>query len=140
MVVDSGCFVPMCWAENQADSMCFAISLEEVAIVARQWRKKEQAAGVASRWRDSAELSSVRTHGTPSHVPRGKPTLMKLISMPMLSSETTRKKGSEAVASARGAPRRCVSSRSSEDYAARGGRGDPRGRKPGAGLGATNPR
>jgi len=34
MVVYSGCFVPMCWAENQADSMCFAINLEEVAVVA----------------------------------------------------------------------------------------------------------
>jgi hypothetical protein len=66
--------------------------------------------------------------------------LMKPISMPTFSPETIRKKGSEAVASARGAPGRCVASRSSADYVARGVRGDPRGRKCGAGLVATNPR
>jgi len=53
---------------------------------------------------------------------------MKLISMPTLSPETTRKKGSEAVAAVTGAPKRCVASRSSADYVARGVRGDPRGR------------
>ena len=51
-----------------------------------------------------------------------------------------RKTGSEAVAAATGGPGRCVASRSSADYAARGERGDPRGRKSGAGPGATNPR
>jgi hypothetical protein len=58
--------------------------------------------------------------------------------MPTISLETTRKKGSKAVAAASGAPERCVASRASADYAARGVCGDPRGRKSGAGPGATN--
>jgi hypothetical protein len=66
--------------------------------------------------------------------------LMKLISMPTLSPETTRKKGNEAVAAATGAPERCAASQSSADYVARGVRGDPRGRKSGAGPRAANPR
>jgi hypothetical protein len=140
MMAYFGCFVPMCWAGNQAGSMCSVISLEEVAIVVCRWRWEEQVAGVASPWRDSAKSSCARTHGTPSHAPRGKPALMKLISMPTLSPETTRKKGSEAVPSARGAPERCAASQSSVDYAARDGPGDPRGRKSGAGPGAANPR
>src|ERR1700688_4077970 len=37
MMAYSGCFVPMCWAESQVGSMCSAISLEEVAIVACRW-------------------------------------------------------------------------------------------------------
>ena len=140
MMAYSGCFVLMCWAGNQAGCICSAISLEEVAIVACRWRQEEWVAGVASPWRDSAKSSCARTHGTPSHAPRGKPALMKLISMPTLSPETTRKKGSEAVAAATGAPERCAASRSSADYVARGVRGDPRGRKSSVGLGATSPR
>ena len=132
MMAYSGCFVPMCWAGNQAGSMCSAISLEEVAIVACRWCQKEWAPGAASLWRNSAKSSCAPTHGTPSHAPRSKPALMKLISMPTLSPETTRKKGSEAVAAATGAPERCAASQSSADYVARGGRGDPRGRKSGA--------
>src|SRR5713226_7560625 len=113
---------------RKSGCICSAISLEEVAIVACRWRQEEWVAGVASPWRDSAKSSCARTHGTPSHAPRGKPALMKLISMPTLSPETTRKKGSEAVAAATGAPERCAAARSSADYVARGVRGDPRGR------------
>jgi len=100
----------------------------------------EWAPGAALPWRNSAKSSCAWTHGTRSHALRGKPALMKLISRPTLSPETTRKKGSEAVAAATGAPERCAASRSSADYVARGVRGDPRGRKSGTGPRATNPR
>jgi hypothetical protein len=110
------------------------------ARVALRWRQKEGAAGAASPWRNSAKSSCARTHGTPSHAPRGKPALMILISMPTLSLETTRKKGSEAVAAVTGAPERCAASRLNADYVARDVRGDPRGQKSGAGPGAMNPR
>jgi hypothetical protein len=36
MMAYVGCFVPMCWVESQADCICSAISLEEVAIAACQ--------------------------------------------------------------------------------------------------------
>ena len=42
--------------------------------------------------------------GTPSHVPNGRPALMKWISMPTLSPVTIRKMGNEAVAAVIGAP------------------------------------
>ena len=51
-----------------------------------------------------SQVSCALMPGTPSHAHRGKPALMKLISMPTLSPETTRKKGSEAVAGATPAP------------------------------------
>jgi hypothetical protein len=73
-------------------------------------------------------------------VPGGKLVLMKSISTSTLSRRKIRNKGSEGVAAATGAPRRCAASRSSADYGARGVRGDPRGWKSGTGLGATNPR
>ena len=60
--------------------------------------------------------------------------------MPTLSAAKTHNKGNEAIAALTGAPRQFGVLRSSGDYAARGVRGDPRGRKSGAGLGATNPR
>ena len=135
-----GCFAPMDWAESQAGCICSAISLEETAPVAWVWRQKERAAGAASPWRNSAKLSCARRHGTPSHAPRGKLALMKSISMPTVSQQNVRSRDSEAVAAASGAPERCVAWRSSADYAARGVRGDPRGRKFSAGLGVTNPR
>jgi hypothetical protein len=140
MMAYFGCFVPMCWVGNQASSVCCAISLAEVAIVAWRWRREESVAGAVSPWRNSAKSSCARTHGTPSHVPRGKPALMKLTSMPTLSRKKTRKKDREAVASARGAPERGAALRSSEDYAVRGGPVDPRGRKSDAGPRAANPR
>ena len=49
-------------------------------------------------------------------------------------------KGSVGVAAVTPDPKRCVAWRSSADYAARGERGDPRGRKSGAGPGAMNAR
>jgi hypothetical protein len=66
--------------------------------------------------------------------------LMKSISMSMFSPETIRKKGNEATAAATGAPESSESSRSSAGYVAQDVCGAPRGRKSGAGLGATNPR
>ncbi len=50
-----------------------------------------------------------------------------------------RKTGSEEVAAAGSAQSRCGGWRSSGDYAVRGERGDPRGRKSGGGSGADNP-
>jgi len=104
------------------------------------------APGRVGGWRCLAveRLSQVKLCADAWHTelrsPHGKPALMKLISMPTLSPETIRKKGSEAVAAATGAPERCAASRSSADYVARGVRGDPRGRKSGAGPRAANPR
>jgi len=43
-------------------------------------------------------------HGTPSHLPGGKPALMKSISTPTLSLEKIRNKGSKVVAELTGAP------------------------------------
>ena len=99
-----GCFVPMCWAGSPAGSMCSAISSEEVVIVSSRWPQKVGVSGVALPWRDSVKLSCARMPGTPSHTPRGKPALMKLISTLTLSPETIRKKDSEAVVAATVAP------------------------------------
>jgi hypothetical protein len=63
---------------------------------------------------------------------------MKLISMLTLSPETTRKKDSDAVAAVTGVRAQFAALRWSVDYVARDVRGDPRGRKSGAGLGVTN--
>ena len=42
------CFALMLVDESQADCTCFAISLEEVAIVPNYWRQKARVYGVAS--------------------------------------------------------------------------------------------
>src|SRR5580658_6657706 len=63
----------------------------------------------------------------------------KPISMPRIIRSAIRKTGTEAVAAAVDAPERYAASRWSVDYAALGVRGEPRGRKSGAGPGATNP-
>lgn len=136
----SGYFVRMCWAESQAGGICSAISSEEAAPVAWRWHQKEWAAGAASPWINSVKSSCARRLGTPNHAPRGKLASIKSISTPTLSPQTTHKKGSEAVAAATGPPARCGASRSSVDYAARGGPGDPRGRKSGVGWKTANPR
>ena len=104
MMDNPDCFVLMCWAGSQAGCMSSAISLEEVVTVACRWRQKEWVFGAAWPWRNSAKSSCARTHGTPSHAPRGKLALMKSISMPTLSPEKIRNKGSEAVAAATGVP------------------------------------
>ena len=117
-----------------------SISLEEAATAAYQWHQMEWAPGAASPWRNSAKSSCAPTHGTPNHVPRGKLVLMKSISTWTLSRTKIRNKGSEGVAAATGAPRRYAASRSSADYGARGGPGDPRGRKSDAGPRVANPR
>jgi len=98
------CFALMLGGESQAACMSSAISSEEVVIVSSRWPQKVGVSGVALPWRDSVKLSCARMPGTPSHAPRGKLALMKLISMLTLSPETTRKKGSEAVAAATVAP------------------------------------
>jgi hypothetical protein len=59
--------------------------------------------------------------------------------MPTLSWEGIRKRGSEATAAISGAPEPGELWQSIAGYVARGVRGDPRGRKPGAGPEATNP-
>ena len=57
-----------------------------------------------------------------------------------ISLETIRRMDSEAIAATAGAPERGARSQSNTDYVVRGERGDPRGRKSGADLGAANPR
>jgi hypothetical protein len=65
---------------------------------------------------------------------------MKSISIATLSPAMIRKKGSEAIGAAAGVREPGESLRSSVDYVAPGVRGDPRGRKCGAGPRAANPR
>src|SRR6202795_1326074 len=99
--------------------------------------------GGVSRCRAVETLSQSElrpTHGAPSHARCDKLASMKSTSTPKLSPETTRKKDSEAVASVICAPEPCAASRSGAECVARGGPGDPRGRKAGADPGATNPR
>src|ERR1700677_1382140 len=65
----------------------------------------------------------------------------KPISMPRIIRSAIRKTGTEAVAQADAGPESSSALQWKSDYAARDERGDdPRGRKSGAGLGATNPR
>jgi hypothetical protein len=140
MMDNRGCFALMWEDESPADGMSSAISSEGVVILSGHWYPRAAVSGVASPWRNSTMSNCARGLGTPSHVPNGKPALMKWISIATLSPETIRKMGNEAVAAAKGAPGSFGASRSSVGYAARGASGDPRGRKSGAGAGATNPR
>jgi hypothetical protein len=134
------CFARILGAGSQIGYTCCAISLEEVVIVPNCLPRKLRAFGVVWLWRNSVKSSCARGRGTPSHAPKSRPALMKSISIPTLSRDNRRNKGIEEVAGSAGAPERCVALRSSEDYAARGGSGDPRGRKSGAGPRAANPR
>ena len=138
MMTNLDCFVLMLGYESQAGCTFFAISLEEAVIVLSCWPQKARVYGVARRWRNSAEWSCARAHGIPSRAPRDRPALMKSISIPTLSSERIRKRGSEATAAVSGAPEPCEWWQSIAGYVARGVRGEPRGRKPGAGPEATN--
>jgi len=74
----------------------------------------------------------------PSHAPRDRPTLMKWISILTLSSAGNCKRGSEATAAVSGVPVPGELYQSIAGYVARGVRGEPRGRKPGAGPDTTN--
>jgi len=138
MMDNPGSSALMLGAESQACGTSSAISLEEVAIVPSRWPQKAEASGVVSRWRNSAMSSCGWAHGTQSHAPISRPALMISISIPTLSPEMTRTRGSEVTAAPTDAPERSVTSQSSVDYVARGERGDPRGRKFGVGLGTTN--
>ncbi len=140
MMDNPGCFALMLGAGSQANCTSSVISLEEVVIVPSRWRRTARVSGGASLLRNSAKSSYVWAHGAPSYAPKGRPALMKSISMSMCSPETIRKKGNEATAAATSAPESSESSRSSAGYVAQDVRGAPRGRKSGAGLGATNPR
>src|SRR5215468_4079970 len=100
------CFALMLGGENQAACVSSAISSEEVVIVSNCWPQNIAVFGVAWLWRNSAKSSCALRRGTPNHAPRSKPALMKSISTPTLSLETTHKRGSEAVALAIGMPER----------------------------------
>src|ERR1700732_3614507 len=76
MMAYVGCFVPMSWVESQADCICSAINLEEVATAACHGCQNEWVSGAASRWRNSVKSSYAQRGGTPSHAPRGKPASM----------------------------------------------------------------
>jgi hypothetical protein len=140
MMANAGCFARMWEAGRKANVTSSVISLEEGAIVSSRFLQRARACGGASPLRDSAKLSYTRVIGTPNHDPRGRLALMKWILISALSLRTIRKKGSEAVGAVTGAPERSAMSQSSGDYAARGERGEPRGRKSGADPGTTNPR
>jgi len=108
--------------------------------VLNRWHQKVGVSGVVSLWRNSAKSSCTPAYGTASHARRDRPALTKWISIPTLSLEITRKTGSEATAAITGALERSESWQSNADYVVRGVRGDPRGRKSGAGPRAANPR
>jgi hypothetical protein len=134
------CCALMLEDENQAAFMFFAINSEEVVIVSSRWPHQVGVFGVAWRWRNSARSSCAPMRGTPSHAPRSRPALMKSIAIATLSPAMIRKRGSEAIAAVTSAREPCEWLRSSVDYVAPGVRGDPRGRKCGAGPRAANPR
>jgi len=133
-------FVLTCWVESLAGFGCCVISLGEVVIVSNCWRQEVEASGVASLWRNSAKSSCAQAFGTASHARRDRPALRKWISIPTLSLEIIRKTGNEATAAIIGAPERSESWQWNADYVVRGVRGDPRGRKSGAGPRVANPR
>jgi hypothetical protein len=68
------------------------------------------------------------------------PVWQKRLLMRRIILSAIRKRDSDAVAAITGVRARCVSLRSSADYVVRGVRGEPRGRKSGAGRGGMNPR
>ena len=140
MMDNPDCFALMSGGESQAGGMSSAISLEEVVTVPRRWPQRAAVPGVAWQSRSSAKLNCEWGRGTPSRIPSDRPALMKSISIPTLSSEMIRNRGSEAIAAVTDAPERSATSQSNADYVARDERGDPRGRKFGPGPGAKNPR
>jgi hypothetical protein len=140
MMDNLDCFALTCWVESRAGFTCCATSLEEVVIVPNRWHQKVAASGVASPWRNSAKSSCAPVYGTASHAGRDRPALTKWISTPTLSLEITRKMGNETTGAITGALERSGSWQSNADYVARGARGDPRGRKSGAGPRVVNPR
>lgn len=83
-------------------------------------------------------LSYIRVIGIQRHVPGGKPALM--MSILRFSRKEFRSRDNRAVAVVTGAPGQFVELQSIVDYAVPGVRGEPRGRKSGAGLGIWNPR
>ena len=105
-----------------------------------RWPLRAAVLGDAARSRNSAKSHSAWTHDMLSHIPGGRPALMKSISISALSPEMIRRRGSEAIGAVTDAPERSATSQSNAGYAARGERGDPRGRKSDAGPGAKNPR
>src|ERR1700681_3893477 len=139
MTASRGCFVPMCWAGRQASPMRWFIRLEVGATADCRRHGREEVFGAVWPWRNSAALNCALMDGAPSHAHGGKPASMRWISIRTLNPETTRRTDSKTVALAAGAPKRCGVSRSNADYAARGVRGDPRGRKSGVGPEVTNP-
>ena len=140
MMDNPDCFALTLGGENQAACMYSAISSEEVVVVSICWPLKVGVFGVAWLWRNSAKSSCAPTRGTPSHDPRSRPALMKSISIAVLNPAMIRKRDSEAIAAATGVREPCELLRSSVDYVAPGVRGDPRGRKCGAGPRVANPR
>jgi hypothetical protein len=101
-------------------------------------RPAHQPTGVISRWRSSAGWSCSKGHGrlrlNHADVRRGGRRGRKISQFP-----GRRRKDSEATARAVGGRGQCVRWRWTMDYASRGERGDPRGRKSGGGSGADSP-
>src|SRR5262245_43127001 len=127
-------------AGRKADGTSCVINSAGGVIRSSRFSQRAWVYGVASLWRDSARSSCTRVIGTPRHVPGSKPALMMSISRWKLSLRKIRSRGNKAVGVVTGVPESCVASQSIVDYAAPDVRGDPRGRKSGAGLRKTNPR
>jgi hypothetical protein len=139
MTANPGCFALMYWAGRQADCMRWSIRLEGGATADFRWCHQNQVFGAVWPWRNSVRLNCALMDGAQGRAHQGKPASMKSISTRTLSPEAIHRKDSEAVAATAGAPEHCAVSRSNADYAARGVRGEPRGRKSGVVPGTTNP-
>ena len=134
------CFARMWEVGRKVGATFSVIHSVEGVIVSRYFPQRTRVYGVASLWRDSAKSSCTRVLGIPNHDLRGRPALTRWILRLTISPETIRRMDSEAIAATAGVPERGVRSQSNTDYVVRGERGDPRGRKSGADLGAANPR
>ena len=119
---------------------CSAISTEERAAADYSPPAHRQT-GAASPWRSSAESNWSKMHGTQRRtIPARKPALRKSMWMRKISrSGWLHKRDSAAAARAVDGQGRSARWRWRMGYAARDGRGDPRGRKSGDALGADSP-
>ena len=104
-----------------------------------------EAAGFPSNWRCTAleKFSRVKLledawRTAPNHS-RPAACVIDATSMPRIIPRVTRRKDSEGVAREGAEQSSFLALRWSSGYAARGERGDPRGRKPGGGCGVDNP-
>ena len=132
-----GGYARTCWERiSEANGERSAIKVKERVKAACGLYPRVWEAGAVSRWISLRTWSCGGVHGAPNHARASSTASSQWISTRTLRRAASRKTDSTAVAGATNAPVRSAASRSSEDYAAR--TGEPRGRKPAAGLGTEN--